>query len=318
MDSSLVFSNIETQSPLQTLYVDSGPSFRGRLSAEKRLASEASRKPASLRRPKKLAPAAASKGPGSVQEEPNYKGLPPPGLPAASGNRDPKLVLFIDGAKSAARQAVLHKRMEEVSAVGGAKLRVDCVGGVVSLRLDRAALGATANATCCGTSRSVVGIDGVEQYLGSPCSFAYQVQKLITVGIAVVCTIDSRYCNWMLLAFYLRIFGLTVIREMVVADEINHHKWARKSPTIVEPSVGRLSEIEALSLAELVAQPRRFRCADARKDSELSVTPAPSSRNSLSARAARLASAMRERESYVHAYQNSFAVGRLLRERYLL
>ncbi|MFM0630850.1 hypothetical protein [Paraburkholderia xenovorans] len=318
MDSSLVFLNIETQAPLQQSYVDSGPSFRGRLSPEKRLASEASRKPASPRRAEKLVSTAASKGPGSMKEAPSYKGLPPPALPVASGNHDPKLVLFIDGAKSAFRQAVLHKRMEEVSAAGGPKLLVDCVGGAVRLRPNRAALDATANATCCGTSWSVVGIDGVEQYLGSPCSFAYQVQKLIAVGVAVVCAIDSRYCNWMLLAFYLRFFGLTVIRETVVADDINHRKWVRKSSAIVEPSVVRLSEIEALSLAEPVVQPRRFRRADAREDSELSVTPATSPRNSLSVRAARLASAMRERESYVHAYQNSFAVGRLLRERYLI
>ncbi|NVH75738.1 hypothetical protein FSB08_25150 [Paraburkholderia sp. JPY432] len=317
MNSSIQFTNVKNQSHVQTLYLDNSQDFYGRLSPEKRLASDVLFKPAWLPRRPNLASAAASNRARSMQEEPNHKGLPPSGPPVASGNHDPKLVLFIDGAKTVARQAVLQKRMEEVAAGGGAKLRVDCVEGVVSLRLDRAAFGATANPTSRRTPRPVVGIDGVEQYLGSPCCFAYQVQKLISVDVAVVCTIDSRYCNWPLLAFYLRAFGLTVIREAVFADHIILRRRGRKSPTKGDLSVGIFPETDAPTLAEFVAQPRRFRRADAKEDSEQFVMPATLPRYTSFARAAWLVSAVRERESYVNAYQNDFAVGRLLRERHL-
>jgi hypothetical protein len=317
MDSSNHLANVKNQSHIQTLYVDNGPDFCGRLSLDKRLVFDPPLPATWLRRRAKPASVAASNRARSMEEEPNYKGLPPPGLPVASGSHNPKLVLFIDGAKTAARQAVLLKRMDEIAAGGGAKLRVDCAEGLVSLWLDRTTFSRTEEPIYRGTRRPVVGIDGVEQYLGSPCCFAYHVQKLINIDVAVVCTIDSRYCNWPLLAFYLRVFGLTVMRETVVADDITLRRRPRKSPTKRAMRAGRSPESDAPSLAEFVEQPRQFSRADAKEDSERFVTPATLPRNSPSARAARLASAMRERESYVHAYQNSFAVGRLLREQHL-
>ncbi|WP_176081837.1 hypothetical protein [Paraburkholderia tropica] len=317
MDSSIHFANVNKHLGIQTLYVDNGPHFSSRLSAEECLESWLLLKPASLRRRAKPTSAVPSNGAGTMQEEPNFKGLPPPGLPVASGNHDPKLVLFIDGAKTAARSAALLKRMDEAAVGGGAKLRVDCVEGLVSLRLDRATLRAAGEPTARGTQRPVVGIDAVEQYLGSPCRFASQLRTLIDVDVSVVCTIDSRCCDWLLLAFYLCLLGLTVMRETVVADDIIRRRQLRKSPTKGMMRAEWTAETDAPSLAEFAAQPHQFSRADPKEDSERLVASSISLRNSPSTRAAKLASAMRERESYAHAYQNTFAVGRLLREQRL-
>jgi hypothetical protein len=312
MDSSIHITNVKNQSNIQTLYVDNGLGFYGSPSLERYLASEVSLKPASLRRRAKPASAATSNGARTIQEEPNYKGLPPTGLPVASGNHDPKLVLFIDGAKTATRQAVLHKRMDEAAAGGGAKLLVFCFEGLVSAKLS-----ATEQPASRGTRRPVVGIDGVDQYLGSPFRFAFQVRTLISIAVAVVCTIDSRCCDWPLLAFYLRVFGLTVMRETVVADDITFRPRLQKSSTKREMRAGRLPETDVPSLAQFVAHSHLLGRVDLKEDSERFVPSSASPRSSPSARAARLASAMRERENYAHAYQNSFAIGRLLRERRL-
>jgi hypothetical protein len=317
MDSSIHFANVNKHLDIQTLYVDYGPHFSGRLPPEEECpASELSLKPVSLRRRAKPALAAPSNGARTMLEEPNFKGLPPTGLPVASGNHDPKLVLFIDGAKTVARRAALLKRMDEAAAGGGAKLRVDCVEGLVSLRLDRATLSAPGEPTARGAQRPVVGIDAVEQYLGSPCRFASQLRKLINVDVSVVCTIDSRYCDWPLLAFYLCLLGLTVIRETVVADDFIRRRQLRMSPTKGTLRAGWPEATDAPSPAEFSAQPRPFSRADSKEYSERFV-PFSASLRSPYARAARLASAMRERESYANAYQSTFAVGRLLREQRL-
>ncbi|SAL80534.1 hypothetical protein [Caballeronia telluris] len=258
MNSSIRFTNVKKQQRIQNVYVDIGADFHSRTEPETGPGRGVAFKPTGLRSREKSVTAVASNEDGMMLEEQKYKSLPPPGAPVAAGNPDPKLVLFIDGARTATRQAVLVKRMNEAAAGGGAKLRIDCIDGVVSIRLHSATLIATVNPTSHGSPRTVLGIDGVEQYLGSPWCFAFQVHNLIDADVAVICTVDSRRCNWPLLGFYLRVLGLTLTLE---------------------------------SVASLWDMPP--------------------------ARVSKLASAMRERESYAHAYENSFAVSRLLREKRL-
>jgi hypothetical protein len=312
MDTSTQITNVNKQLKVQAYYVDSKPEFDSQLLAE--MLARHLPVPAVRHDPRATpASADASKVAHPMQEEANYRGSPPRRLTVADGKHDPKFVRFIDGANPTARKALMDKRMDEAIAGGGTKLCVDCLKSTVSILVNTVAVAVTAKPATCDTQRTVVGIDGVDQYQGSPSRIAYQIQKLIDVGVAVVCTIDSRYHDWLLLAYYLRLFGLLVIRERVVVADVTLYLRGHRSSARGDFR-SRFLATDMPSFAGYVPQLRQVDRVSPRANSDQVAMPTLSPRKSLSARAARLASAERERKSYARAYQNSFAVGRLLRE----
>lgn len=151
-----------------------------------------------------------------LQDGSNYNGAPPLTPPVTSGEYDPKSIRFIDGPDTALRRTKLCDRMREVSADGAFQLLVESGKGVVSVRLDRAAASETASSAA--KAHVVVGIDGVEQFLASPGKIACHIKSLTNINVTVICSIDSRCCDWLLLVFHLRILGLKVVQEKLAAS----------------------------------------------------------------------------------------------------
>jgi hypothetical protein len=304
MNSSIHFTNVKKQPRVKALYVYNNPCCPGYQTPPEAPVNEPSIKPEWLSGRPMPASAFASNRTNLVLEERSRKGSPPPRLPIASAYSDPNSILFIEGANTAARHAVLLRRLDEVAAGVGVMLRIVCVKGVVGLRLDRAASRASDNRGANNLPPPVVGIDGIEQYLVSPWLAAFRLRRLIDAGFAVVCTIDSRQCNWPLLAFCLRAFGVTPRLELMRRND--------------DPMPSRLTVTSRMKQIKQVGH-----TAEAKAPSTtISGTQQPQHNYTLrrsfsSARAARLVSAMRQRESYAQAYENVFAISRLLREKRL-
>lgn len=311
MNTSENFKNTSKYLAVQTVYVDNGPEFR-REAVEEILRHAAPLAPR-LTRAKSAMPTARGEA-SSMLEDSKYKGLPPPTLPVTSGNHDPKSIRFIDGPDTALRRTVLRRRMHEVSADGAYQLLVGSEKGQVSVRLDRAVVAATAKSTA--KARAVVGIDGVDQFLASPGKIACSIKSLTNINVAVICSIDSRYCDWLLLAFHLRILGLKVVSEKLAASVYIDGALMKQH---VESKMA-LGPFPVTSTPALAAFTYRRRQLDGHIEAVrryLLKAPAKTQMSSPQAaarNAAWQAAVRRDRDDCARAFRNSFAIGQLLRE----
>ncbi|WP_322003755.1 hypothetical protein [Paraburkholderia tropica] len=213
MSTSENFWNGPKHLGVQTLWVDNGPEIRGDA-----VGNFVRHIPALAPRPNGvvLAPPSSSRVLLSMRENANHRGLPPPTLPVTSANHAPKSIRFIDGPDIALRRTILRRRMHEASVDGAYQLFVASEKGQVSVRLFRAVVSASAQSA--GNACAVVGIDGVDQFLASPGKIACHIKALANVAANVICSIDSRCCDWLLLVFHLRVLGLKVVHEKLAAS----------------------------------------------------------------------------------------------------
>jgi len=245
--------------------------------------------------------------------------IPPP-LPEAVACRafEPYVIRLVDGEDAPMRKRALETCVRQLGAARGRRLLIRCERGELDRQLGYARAWAEKRCDRSPSRPVVVGIDGIDQWLTSPVVAACQLQAILSVGATVVCAVDARYVDSLLLTLQLRVLGIMVVREALVPGSltsVSPGPWTQCS-SADSKSGSPVQSFPYVNAPALVAHMAKHKHPGAQTPPDNPFDQRARQPRGATRGAARSVLSQSERVECARAYRSDFAIERLLRERF--